>query len=384
MTHTVYRDIAACAEEVAAFRAGLPGGDDGRRYRGICGFDGFIDTFISMQEPDTMAALGPKISAAAGIAASYVAHHRGDKFGGNGPLLAAALYDAFAGAVDTAYIGAIGDGAVQPIFAEALAGKTSELYPLAAPAHSDCLEFTDGKVMLCDMRSCEAVTWQRLLERVGAETLDAHLRASDFIAAVNWGKLPHAGDIWSNLAARVRALGVGDQRVTCFMDLAEFEPRPMRDRHDLLARLPAITEACSTVLSFNLKEAWLMADTVGAAYDRSPAPDAVAACAAALHQAIAVDRIVIHPNDGAACASATGCVYVPGPLCAAPLISTGAGDHFGAGYLAATLAGLGETGALLAGVSASGHFVRSGRSPSFADMADLLDAWSAGTLSERL
>jgi hypothetical protein len=43
-----------------------------------------------------------------------------------------------------------------------------------------------------------------------------------------------------------------------------------------------------------------------------------------------------------------------------------------------------DAGLLLAGNCSSGHFVRSGRSASFADMTKLLDAWAAGTLGERL
>jgi sugar/nucleoside kinase (ribokinase family) len=99
---------------------------------------------------------------------------------------------------------------------------------------------------------------------------------------------------------------------------------------------------------------------------------------------LAVDRVVVHPNNGAACASAGGTVYVPGPYCSDPLISTGAGDNFGAGCLAAALQCMDDAGIVLAGNCASGHFVRSGRSATFADMSKLLDAWAAGTLGERL
>jgi len=75
---------------------------------------------------------------------------------------------------------------------------------------------------------------------------------------------------------------------------------------------------------------------------------------------------------------------VPGPYCREPLISTGAGDNFGAGCLSAAMKQFDDSGLLLAGNCASGQFVRSGRSASFADMTKLLDAWAGGTLGERL
>ena len=380
---TVYRDVQSLTPVIEKFKAEatVTASD---RPSGLCGFDGFIDTFVRLQTPASMAEFGPKVAAASGIAASYPVWHLGDKFGGNGPLFAAALNDIHAGKIDVTYIGAMGRGEVLPIYQEVLGGKTKRLYTLAPPAHTTCLEFTDGKVMLCDMAACAEVTWERVLECVGQSALDAELKAAAFVSAVNWGKLPHAGPIWSNLAARLAELGRPAKEVFFFMDLAEFETRPLADRKDLLDRLPAITRQCQTILSFNLKEAWQMGEVFGGAYHGRKDADSVAELAAFLRARIAVDRIIIHPNAGAACASAAGTVYVPGPFCRQPLISTGAGDKFGAGCLAAAIRGFSDAEILLAGNCASGHFVRSGRSVSFADMVKLLDGWINGTLGERL
>ncbi len=380
---TIHRDVHSLAAVIADFKARTVAAAP-RRFSGICGFDGFIDTFVRLQTPASMAEFGPKVAAAAGIAASYPVRHLGDKFGGNGPLFAAALNDIHASEIDVTYVGAMGRREVLPIYQEALGGKTKHLYTLAQPAHTTCLEFTDGKVMLCDMAACAEVTWERVLECVGQSALDAELKAAAFISAVNWGKLPHAGPIWSHLAARLAELGRRAKEVFFFMDLAEFETRPVADRNDLLDRMPAITRQCQTILSFNLKEAWQMGEVFGGNFHGHKDADAVAELTAFLRSRIAVDRIIIHPNDGAACASAAGAVYVPGPFCREPLISTGAGDNFGAGCLAAAMKGCDDAGILLAGNCASGHFVRSGHSASFADMNNLLAAWAAGTLGERI
>lgn len=380
---TIYRNVESLTDRIAQFRSKLAA-PAAERFSGLCGFDGFIDTFVRLLTPPSMAEIGPKIAAAAGIAASYPVRHQGDKFGGNGPLFAAAMNDIYGGKIDITYVGAMGRDSVLPIFSEALAGKTKRLYTLAQPAHSTCLEFTDGKVMLSDLAPCGEVTWERLLECMGQAALDEELKAASFISAVNWGKLPNVGPIWTNLAARLAELGVPAKKVVYFMDLAEFESRPSADREDLLGRMEAITNQCRTILSFNLKEAWQMGEVFGGAFHGRKDPDSVVELAAFLRAKIAVDRIVIHPNDGAACSSDAGTVYVPGPYCREPLISTGAGDNFGAGVLSAAIRGADDTDILLAGNCASGHFVRSGRSASFADMAKLLEAWASGTLGERL
>jgi hypothetical protein len=351
---------------------------------GLCGFDGFIDTFIHIESPDTMAAFGPKVAAAAGIATSVPVRHEGDRFGGNGPLLASALHDIWSGHVSTTYIGALGSEGVLPIFGNALEAKTKRLVSLADPAHSDCLEFRDGKVMLSDMRACADVSLERLAERMDPADLDAELLGADFIAAVNWGKLPAVGGIWKHLASRIRELGRKPKEVVFFMDLAEFEHRPQDDVRGLLESLPAITGSCRTILSFNLKEAWQMGDIVGAPFNGRKDHDSVIELARRLKKAIDVDRIVVHPNDCAASADARGECLVPGPVCAHPLVSTGAGDNFGAGLLSGELLGLGPEGSLLTGNCASGHYVRTGRSASFREMITLLDHWRDGSIPERL
>lgn len=351
---------------------------------GVCGFDGFIDTFIRMESPAAMAEFGPKVTAAAGIAGSYPVRRHGDKFGGNGPLFAAALADLYQGLLEVSYIGALGRGEILPVFEEALGTRMKRIWTVAPPAHSTCLEFTDGKIMLSDMSACAEVTWERVLECVGSAALDELLESASFISAVNWGKLPHAGPIWSGFAERLRELRVPAKRVVFFMDLAEFEGRTGEDLGDLLQRVARISSQCTTMLSLNLKEAWQLGELFSGDFRGRKDPGSVAELAGLLRRHIEADRVIIHPNDGAACAGADGVVYVAGPYCREPLISTGAGDNFGAGCLAAALMGLDDTGVLLAGNAASGYFVRSGRSPSFPDLVSLLESWTNGTLGERI
>ena len=149
---TIYRDVASLAAVIADFKTKVAAPAP-LRLSGLCGFDGFIDTFVRLQSPASMAEFGPKVAAAAGIAASYPARHLGDKFGGNGPLFAAAMHDIHAGAINVTYIGAMGRDEVLPIYQDALGGKMKRLFTLAAPAHSTCLEFTDGNLGLIETRS---------------------------------------------------------------------------------------------------------------------------------------------------------------------------------------------------------------------------------------
>ena len=61
-----------------------------------------------------------------------------------------------------------------------------------------------------------------------------------------------------------------------------------------------------------------------------------------------------------------------GPYVGKPLISTGAGDHFNAGYNLGRLLGGTLEQCLQLGVGTSGFYVRSAKSPSLAGMRDFL------------
>jgi len=190
----VFEGIESLAEVIAELREAAARASE-ETFRGIVGFDGFIDTFIELENPDRMDEFGPKVADASGIATSFTARHKGDRFGGNGPLFASALHAYFHRKAEVTYIGAMGDAEVEPVFREALEGRMKRMLTLADPAHSDCLEFSDGKVMLSDLRTCSDIHWDRLVERMGMEAIDEELRSCQFVGAVNWGKLVNVGTI---------------------------------------------------------------------------------------------------------------------------------------------------------------------------------------------
>jgi len=352
--------------------------------RALVGFDGFIDTFIEMEDPASMAEFGPQVEQAAGISTSFPVRHEGDRFGGNGPLLACGLRALLGASSHLTYYGGLGRQEPLPVFAEALDGWVDRIHSFADPAHSDCLQFRDGKIMLSDLRNCAEVTWEALLARVGEGTLDEDLATTDCIAAVNWGKLPHAGRIWEQLAHRLETLGRAGDRIPFFMDLAEFSFRAEEDKRGLQDTLRTIAARSTAILSLNLKEAWQLGEVAGARGVGERERPAVARLADDLRAWSAVDRLVIHPNDGALVSEAAGTVSLPGPLSRDPVRSVGAGDNFGAGILAGALHGLHGEALLLLGVLASGTFVRTGEFPQPEAVTRVLRRWREGTLGDRL
>jgi sugar/nucleoside kinase (ribokinase family) len=98
----------------------------------------------------------------------------------------------------------------------------------------------------------------------------------------------------------------------------------------------------------------------------------VADTAQKIRAALNIAVVVVHPTRFAGAASAEDVAVVQGPFVAHPKISTGAGDHFNAGFCCGLLAGGDLETALQTGAGTSGYYVRSAQSPSRDDLIGFL------------
>ena len=114
---------------------------------------------------ETIAALGGRISRAAGLSSNLELVVRQTKLGGNGPIMANAMIES--GCAVT-YVGCLGRPALHPVFAE-MARRCKACYSLAEPGTTDALEFRDGKLMLGKHETLKEVTWERMIEVAGKE-----------------------------------------------------------------------------------------------------------------------------------------------------------------------------------------------------------------------
>jgi sugar/nucleoside kinase (ribokinase family) len=74
----------------------------------------------------------------------------------------------------------------------------------------------------------------------------------------------------------------------------------------------------------------------------------------------------------AAAADSTGTAAVQGPFIEKPKITTGAGDHFNAGFCIARMLEAPLDVSLQIGVATSGFYVRTAKSPTVEDMVSFL------------
>jgi sugar/nucleoside kinase (ribokinase family) len=287
------------------------------------------------------------------------------KLGGNGPIMANAL--AALGTTVT-YVGNLGYPSIHPVFADL--AKQAEVVSIGEPAHTDALEFEDGKLMLGKLSPLEEVTWDNILSRVGKDRLGGFIRQAKLVAMVNWTMLPHMSRIWARLLDEVIPTVERHERVL-FIDLADPEKRTQEDILDALKLLTRFQDQVDVILGLNLKESLEIADVLGLAGASAP-EEAIEANAQAIRKELNLATVVIHPRRGAAAATATESATFAGPFVQNPAISTGAGDHFNAGFCLARALGLPLDESLCTGCATSGFYVRTARSPTATELVDFI------------
>ena len=342
------------------------------------GLDGFIDEIIHVVDKresptsyvriPSIAKLGERISAAAGKSTNIELVNQRTKLGGNGPIMANAL-SSFG--IKVTYLGALGYPTMHPVFDDF--AKKAEVTSIAEAGHTDALEFDDGKIMFPKTVQLNDVNWANIQARYGREKFEKKFLSSDLIGFVNWTMIPYMSDLWKSLLSELCPKVNGPRR-KIFFDLADPEKRPISDLQEAMNLIVQFQKYFDVILGLNEKESFEIGEALGI-HMQDHSAEGLAQLAQAILAKMPINTVVIHPVAFALAASAGDVKVVQGPFCAKPLISTGAGDHFNSGFCLGKLLGFDNTQCLLAGVSTSGFYVRTGQSPNMTELAGLLRNW---------
>ena len=339
------------------------------------GLDAFVDEIIRVVDHresvsqyramERIQQVGTRIIEASGQSTNLELVVDRIKLGGNGPIMANAL--AALGA-DVTCIGPLGENGIHPAFAEIAA--RANLVSLGPPAHTDALEFDDGKLMLGKLEPLSVIDWEHLRGAIGDELIGTYFASPSLLALVNWTMIPAMSAIWTEL---LRLFGTtGRAAGMFFFDLADPEKHTDKAVAAACKLLAKFQEFGPTVLGLNEKEAYRVGKCLGydgGAYSR----DDLHEVTAYISKTLPVETVVVHPRAYAVTASQgqiTG--DVDGPFTEVPKISTGAGDHFNAGFCLAKLLALPDDQALTVATGTSGYYVRNAESPTFAQLTEFL------------
>jgi len=347
----------------------------------MVGLDGFVDTIIHLvakrhglgddfSRIETIEDFGNRILAAAGKSANIEMYPKMEKLGGNGPIMANALC---ATGFPVTYVGALGKPAVHPVF-EDFARKTNAVC-VSDPGFTNALEFNDGKIMMGITNTLENVTYESILETMGEGAFMDMLAKSSLISLVNWTMIPRMNAIYQALTDRMLpSLPPMDGGRIFFFDLADPEKRAQCELVEALHAIAKFQNFGNVTLGLNLKEGQQASNAFNLG-ENGEDNESLKRLAKKIRAELNISTVVVHPTRCAACATKTGEWCVDGPYVESPKITTGAGDHFNAGFTTGQLLGLSPEACLTVGVSVSGYYVRTAISPSLNDIDSFLRNW---------
>ncbi len=347
----------------------------------VVGLDGFVDTILHLvakrhglgedfDRIGTIESFGNRILAASGKSTNIEMFPKMDKLGGNGPILANAMVSA---GYPVRYIGSLGEPNIHPIF-QAFADKTNAI-SISAPGLTNAIEFTDGKVMMGITKTLEEISYDSIIRKMGEQAFVDELAQSTLLALVNWTMIPNMTQIFKDLLDKVLPdLAPISGGRSFFFDLADPEKRADEELKEALELISTFEKHGSVIVGLNLKEGQRVCEVLGID-EAGEELESLKRMTTKIRSALNINAVVVHPKERAACATADGAWCVEGPYVQNPVITTGAGDHFNAGFCSAQQLELSPEACLTVGVCFSGHYVRTAKSPSLNDIDTFLGNW---------
>lgn len=246
-----------------------------------------------------------------------------------------------------------------------------EMESLGQPAYTDAIEFDDGKLMMTESGGVQYLDWERLCENVGFEQLAAYLDGAAVFGMGYWAEISDMVSIFEGLADELLPT-LSSPPDHILVDPADVGTRPSKDikqATDVLQRLDAVSQV---TMSANRYETIDIANSLGStSLQRSPQ-----AAAEIAREELGISQFVTHGATKSTLVTESGVFSVDVPREDEPVLSTGAGDHFNAGFLIGLMYDLDPDESVALGNAVAGCFVRQGGPPVYDKIKAFLQAYT--------
>lgn len=320
------------------------------------GFDGYVDRIIRVMRSqeaqfETLIQFGQYVQSRANRSGSLELRTVAEKAGGNMPVFSQALSEL---GVSVHCIGAMGYPEILPVFQSL--GRNCTLESVSDPGYCQALEFDDGKLMLADNEGIEGLDYQLLVGRMGKEHIMELLDCSDMIVLLNWSEMKESLSIWHGLKEDVFSRLPHGQK-SLFIDLSDCTGRTSEDIQEVVRLISEFCEQFDVSISFNRNEAECIAQVVGLRWN------SMEELVSALQAVLGCHRLVVHLVDGCYCGCDGELLVQNNRYIAHPVLSTGGGDNFNAGFVYGLLCEMDCSDCIRLANGVASFYVANGHSP---------------------
>lgn len=325
----------------------------------LVGFDGSVDATaypIQYTQGDvetyfqSIGAFGAYIQSKAGLSCALQYRVKNRRLGGNGPFFAGALSRQ---GVSVTLVGMLGMEGIAAEFAP-LADEGIRLVSYAEPMETSCLEFSDGKIMMAPAYQPMPDAYNQVIRALGAKLV--LLQTADLVAFLNCGELDFMHRLWQELIGSPCFTASVQREKLAFFDPADFSKYSAHQTREMLQGMGRASQYRKTILSINENEALQFGQKL------LDSQADLRHIGQAICQQYQIDMVVIHtPYIAMACTRHEVAQEEPRHV-ESPVISTGAGDHFNAGFCGSLLRGMPLAECLRLGNHSARHYLEHGTS----------------------
>lgn len=327
----------------------------------LIGFDGFIDKIFKIKKTnktffDKSSEFGDYILEKRGNNFSLEIEEIITKIGGNGTILANGLSNL---GIKSDLIASLGLPNVDSIFQNI--NSNCSLHSYASPGYAYAYEFDDSKIMLAENGALNSINWQSLKEIIGRDYLINLFENNDLYCLVNWSEIMGMTSIWEGILQEIIPKLSNSKDKIVFFDLADCSNRASNEIQNILSIISTFSKNVKVILSLNKNETEAVFKVI------FPKENLVfEEKGKKIFNFLNIEKLVLHHSKESYCfCKNDGLIFANTFFQQKPLISTGAGDHFNAGFCASILQDYTNVEALQFANAAAGFYISTGESPNF-------------------
>jgi sugar/nucleoside kinase (ribokinase family) len=207
------------------------------------------------------------------------------------------------------------------------------------------------------MNDLNTINWNDIKERIGLEQLRKACDNFDLLCMLNWSEIENSTQVWNGLLNDVigKETKSKDKRIV-FFDFADCSRRSKQTIREAIALVNEYGKFYTAVLGLNQNEA---AQIFTALFNRK-AGKRFSEMGEKIFRELNIDRLVLHSSKEALVIRKTAITSAESFHMKHPKVSTGAGDHFNAGFCTGMMLQLNDELCLMLGHAVSACFVQMG------------------------